>query len=611
MKKKYQIFLMFILSMLTIHAQKGTLGRITFSSGGVSSSKISVSVGESMSGTYKSKDGKIDFTVGSQIGSRVTVTKVDTLLVDKNTITSPSSGGKFDVKLTSNRDWKLVSNVNWAVVNVTQGNGNSNLSISVTANSSLIARTGKVEITAGAIVRTITINQAAFVKVDTLLVDKITINEVSTGGNNTVKITANRDWKVVPSASWISVNPSQGVGNSNLTISLANNTTFTARTGKVDVTAGAIVRTITINQAASVKVDTLLVDKITINAVSTGGNNTVKITANRDWKVVPSASWISVNPSQGVGNSNLTISLANNTSFTARTGKVDITAGAIVRTITINQAASVKVDTLLVDKTSINAVSTGGNNTVIITANRDWKVVPSASWISVNPSQGVGNSNLTISLANNTTFTARTGKVDVTAGAIVRTITINQAGESQPQDQFEISYSDLKLEHKASDTTLKITSNRSWELKNPSDWILFSANQGSGNAILKIYSEENKSKSTRTTVVVFTAGSNIKFLNIEQKEELAEVDQLDIKELINIYPNPVESQLTISLDAKLVGKTSITVLDASGKVVTTLKPENEKNQVDVSDYATGNYYLHFVNQENNINEKLMFNKLKR
>jgi hypothetical protein len=218
MKKKYQIFLMFILSMLTIHAQKGTLGRITFSSGGVSSSKISVSVGESMSGTYKSKDGKIDFTVGSQIGSRVTVAKVDTLLVDKNTITSPSSGGKFDVKLTSNRDWKLVSNVNWAVVNVTQGNGNSNLSISVTANSSLIARTGKVEITAGAIVRTITINQAASVKVDTLLVDKITINEVSTGGNNTVKITANRDWKVVPSASWISVNPSQGVGNSNLTI---------------------------------------------------------------------------------------------------------------------------------------------------------------------------------------------------------------------------------------------------------------------------------------------------------------------------------------------------------------------------------------------------------
>ena len=433
MKKKYQIFLMFILSMLTIHAQKGTLGRITFSSGGVSSSKISVSVGESMSGTYKSKDGKIDFTVGSQIGSRVTVTKVDTLLVDKNTITSPSSGGKFDVKLTSNRDWKLVSNVNWAVVNVTQGNGNSNLSISVTANSSLIARTGKVEITAGAIVRTITINQAASVKVDTLLVDKITINEVSTGGNNTVKITANRDWKVVPSA----------------------------------------------------------------------------------------------------------------------------------------------------------------------------------SWISVNPSQGVGNSNLTISLANNTSFTARTGKVDITAGAIVRTITINQAGESQPQDQFEISYSDLKLEHKASDTTLKITSNRSWELKNPSDWILFSANQGSGNAILKIYSEENKSKSTRTTVVVFTAGSNIKFLNIEQKEELAEVDQLDIKELINIYPNPVESQLTISLDAKLVGKTSITVLDASGKVVTTLKPENEKNQVDVSDYATGNYYLHFVNQENNINEKLMFNKLNR
>ena len=110
---------------------------------------------------------------------------------------------------------------------------------------------------------------------------------------------------------------------------------------------------------------------------------------------------------------------------------------------------------------------------------------------------------------------------------------------------------------------------------------------------------------------MFTAGSNIKILNIEQKDETANVNHLDIKELINIYPNPVESQLTISLDAKLVGKTSITVLDASGKVVTTLKPENEKNQVDVSDYATGNYYLHFVNQENNINEKLMFNKLNR
>ena len=432
MKKKYQILILFLISIFVLNAQKGTLGRITFTSGGVSSSKISVSVGESMSGTYRSPDGKIDFTIGSQIGARTVIQKVDTLLVDKSLLSSPSSGGKYSVILTSNRDWSLVAN----------------------------------------------------------------------------------------------------------------------------------------------------------------------------------ASWITVTPKQGVGKATLSVTISPNTSTVARSGKIDITAGTLVKTITVNQAAATKVDTLLIDKSSITALSSGTNSTIKLTSNRDWSLVTNASWITVNPKQGVGNASLSVSISPNTSAIARSGKIDITAGALVKTIAVNQAGVENPQDQFEIAYNDLKLTYQSSDTTLKVTSNRNWEIKNPSDWLVFSANQGTGNALLTLYASKNSSSSPRSTIVVFTAGTTVRVLDVMQDGYLG-VNKMDMKELINIFPNPVATELTVAIDSKLISKTTITILDATGKVISSIVPDAEKNTIDVSEYASGNYYLHVVNQENNINEKIMFNKLNR
>lgn len=78
----------------------------------------------------------------------------------------------------------------------------------------------------------------------------------------------------------------------------------------------------------------------------------------------------------------------------------------------------------------------------------------------------------------------------------------------------------------------------------------------------------------------------------------------DLQELhnVNISPNPVQSQLNVSLDSNL--ETRVCIVDVAGRVLSTLFFQNDI-QLDMSDLGKGIYFVELENEEGRLTQKII------
>lgn len=177
--KKTITLLIIGLCTWSAHAQSG-LGRITFSSGGTNDSRLSVTMGEPLAGSYVSSDGKTILTVGAQAGSIRAVSPQDSLSLNNYTVNVSSPATNVNVQLTSNRSWTITNPNNWVTITPMTSSKNTSLSVAITANTTNTKRTASIMITAGTNTKVLTINQ-----------DGVTgVNEVASV-NNDIKVYPN------------------------------------------------------------------------------------------------------------------------------------------------------------------------------------------------------------------------------------------------------------------------------------------------------------------------------------------------------------------------------------------------------------------------------------
>jgi len=77
--------------------------------------------------------------------------------------------------------------------------------------------------------------------------------------------------------------------------------------------------------------------------------------------------------------------------------------------------------------------------------------------------------------------------------------------------------------------------------------------------------------------------------------------------LMNVYPNPVENQMTVNIRKGIGENSIINILDITGRVLNTLTVTDQKTTVDVSDLQPGTYMLQYV--DGNRREQVKFTKL--
>lgn len=250
------------------------------------------------------------------------------------------------------------------------------------------------------------------------------------GSSGTITFTANRDWSVSSSDSWVSVSPSHGVASDKpitVNVSCNANTTYDDRMATVSISMEGLSQVVTVRQPAN---KGIILPKQVFDIQSDSKSIDVEVQANVQYSISTSVNWIKHINTKGLTSNTLTFSIEENTSYDSREGTITIKSqeGNIQeQVISVRQA---KKDAINVEKTSYEMPYGGGEVEIKVESNVSFDITPSANWIHYVQTKALNSSTVVLKIDENRTYSSRQGTVEFKQqnGNLKHTITINQAG---------------------------------------------------------------------------------------------------------------------------------------------------------------------------------------
>ena len=319
-----------------------------------------------------------------------------------------ANGGGNSIITSGSGTWTAAVSDPWITLNATSGNVGYPVAYTVSANTNVEQRTGYVYVSGW--VHTITQDGVG----GTISPENREFEHQ--GGSGTIAVSAANKmvWQARPNVTWLSVLPTSGAGAGSVTYQVAPYDEVSTRQGTLTVAGN----TFTVFQyGRRMKLDSYRVTKdyeahvipITVNALD--------IT---QWSVAPNNTWISVvDAGKGQGGDQVTIAIAENPSYKARTGTVTIGT----ETFTVTQQGRTALS-FNISPTSSTASVNGANGMISVMATPDlpWTAESGANWLTVYAATatGAGNGNVVFNASPNPTLAKRTGKITVTPEAARR-----------------------------------------------------------------------------------------------------------------------------------------------------------------------------------------------
>ena len=409
----------------------------------------------------------------------------------------------------------------------------------------------------------------------------------NTAGTKTVTLYCDLGWTASTTDSWIQVSPSSGsAGTVELSVSVTENG-VEERSGAVNLHVdGDFLIEIPVKQSG------LYMDmtESRFDFESGAASRTVSMSTNLSfWNVLEKPSWVSVSPESGeAGEHTLTINVEDNPNTTKREGRV----------VVGNQGLSL-ADTLWVTQegksfgpleTVLQFENVASSNTLDISTDGDWTVTTSDGWITVAPSSGHGNGQVTVTVEANETDNERTGLLSVAVGGTVQYVNVVQKGRYFTIDRGPSA----SLPSKGGTIELGIATNQAWTaaVKNQSSWLALSATQGQGDAKLVISAQDNSSLESRTDTIVFTP-ANKQGVKLAVKQA-GRYLKTDAQAVSFFYKGGTSAPVTVSTDGtfrveKSSGADWLVVATNNNLLMFTAEPYsgNDKRTATVSLYLTG------------------------
>ena len=290
------------------------------------------------------------------------------------------------------------------------------------------------------------------------------------GGSGTIALSVQNGiaWKAISNVDWLSVSPTNGIGSGSVTYQVAAYNEVATRQGTLTIAGN----TFTVFQyGRRIKLEPAIVTQnyethvipITVNAL-----------AITQWSVTPNNSWISVvDAGNGQGGDLVTIAIAENPSYKARTGTVKI--GTETFTVT-QQGRPTAALSFSVSPTASTASVDGANGTIAVTATPDlpWTATSGANWLTVYAATatGTGNGNVVYSASPNPTLSQRTGNITITpestSGMAAKTHKV-----TQPAATSALSMSGYEFEASGESCSVEVSvaSIVQWSISESLDWI--------------------------------------------------------------------------------------------------------------------------------------------
>ncbi len=407
-------------------------------------------------------------------------------LVCSYTLSSPGHGhtaatetNSFNVIVTNPCPWSVNNTNSWIVlVSGSSGAGSGTVTYSVEANTSFSPRSGTLLIEN----QTFTVTQQAVICTYTLS----SSNHVHTAGSETnsfnVAVAAFCPWSVSNANSWITILAGDGgVGGGTVTYSVAPNVSTSPRIGVLLIAD----QTFTISQQGIDCTYVLLATNAAHSAAAE--TNTFSITASNScpWSVSNTNAWITILAgSNGIGDGVVTYSIEANPSPAQRSGTLHIDN----QTFTVTQDGIV-CSYILSVTSRVHTAAAETNSVGLSTAGLcPWFVENTNAWITIlSGSNGIGSGTVMYSVAENASFSERTGALlvgnevfSVTQQAVVCTYTLSESNHT----------------HTASPTTssINVIANApcSWTVENTNSWItILAGSNGIGSGAITYAAANN------------------------------------------------------------------------------------------------------------------------
>lgn len=339
------------------------------------------------------------------------------------------------LELSANKEWTATSSSEWIHLSAASGNGAATLYVSVDDNiaptgEAASGRRGRVEFSCSEINVNLDISQMAEDIVFVVGKDSETVPE--TGATVVIPVENNIPFQVeIPSAAtWITQVASKALAKSNVTLSIAPNTADESRQAEVKIIPETgDTRLVTITQTGNMMLE-LSVSSLSFEAADPK-DAVVSLSCSGAWTMEKDVDWISVTPSSGSGNAELSVRLSTSESVEgqsaeARTADVRFISGSKTVVLKVGQSAETLI--FVTDKAEASVPAAGAGVVLAVDHNAPVNVeVPAtASWISYVATKAVVSSDVILRVEANT-GSAREASVKISiAGGESRNVRISQ-----------------------------------------------------------------------------------------------------------------------------------------------------------------------------------------
>ena len=323
--------------------------------------------------------------------------------------------------------WTAEVNDAWVTLSQTQGQGNTEVNVTIGENPEYSQRqTTVLFTTAGGMMAMLGIRQEASPDPHFLEVTPHSLQFGKDGGEKDLTIGCDTDWNVDVVDEWLMVSTSTGSGNATVTLTAAPNILLESRSTYVMVKSGYLVAEVVVSQEAGEEPIVVDFEPDTLYVTSSGGLKHLELTSNTTWQLVASE-WINLlNNTSGQGDASFDIVVDINGGPEERVGFVNaMHNGQLVGSVVVVQEGWVNI--LEVSPTEIEARPEGGEYVIQVTANQSWTISTSVDWMRCSPESGSNNGEFTITVDAMTSVQPRTGRIKLSGstGAEVL-ITVSQ-----------------------------------------------------------------------------------------------------------------------------------------------------------------------------------------
>ncbi len=439
------------------------------------------------------------------------------LTVSTDTLTiaaTDSSIVTFDI--TTNISWIAIGNQSWLTVSSSAGSGDETITLTATANPTIISRTASVTVYGtGVTEQIITIVQDAAIPVLTVSTNTLTITATDPI-TVTFDITSNISWAAESNQNWLTVSSSAGSGNETITLTATTNPITSSRTAIVTVSGtGVTEQIITVVQDGAIPVLMVSTNTLTI-AAADSSTATFDISSNISWIELSNQSWLTMSSSAGSGNETITLTATANPTISSRTAIITVYGtGVTEQIITVVQDSAAPVLTVSTNTLTI-AATDSTSATFDIASNISWTAESNQNWLTISSSAGSENETITLTATANSITSSRTATITVSGnGVSEQIITVVQDASTSV---LMVSTNTLTIAAAdSSNVTFDISSNISWIAISDQSWLTVSSSVGSGDETIILTATANSITSQRTaTVTVYGTGVTEQIITIVQ-----------------------------------------------------------------------------------------------